>query len=383
MLTVVTGGDVYDPQPRGQQDVLVAGSSIDAIGGFNVAALERSGLEVARIDASGCYVFPGFVDPHQHLIGGGGEQGFSSQTPEIRLAELISAGATTVVGCLGVETTTKTMAALLAKAKALNAEGISASIYSGGYNVPPTTLTGAIKTDMMFVHEVIGAGEIAISDRRSSEPSIEELARLVSDTYVAGMLTNRAGVTHFHVGEGRQRLSKLRALLDDYDIDPAVLYPTHVQRNEDLIREAMELAARGVTVDLDVSARDLTKWLPFYFDNGGDETRITLSSDASLSTPRALFEEIRACICTLRLPIERVLPLATTNTARVLKLASKGRIARGADADLLLVEKTSFEIRSVMARGRLLYGDGAVCVREPWLKDSDRRFAVDGEKAAP
>ena len=114
---------------------------------------------------------PGFIDPHEHLLGGSGEEGWASQTPEIALSEIVAGGITTVVGCLGTDTTTKTMPGLLAKAKAFNDEGLTAYIYSGGYNVPPITLTGSVRTDMLFVPEVIGAGEIAISDARSTEPT--------------------------------------------------------------------------------------------------------------------------------------------------------------------------------------------------------------------
>src|SRR5215212_837408 len=144
MLTIVAGGDIYGPEPLGRRDLLLTGGTIHGIGEFDAAVFERSKIDVQRIDAAGCYVVPGFIDPHEHLIGAGGEQGFNTQTPEIRLEEMLCAGITTVVGCLGVETTTKTMAALLAKAKALNADGVSAWIWSGGYNVPPTTLTGSL-----------------------------------------------------------------------------------------------------------------------------------------------------------------------------------------------------------------------------------------------
>ncbi len=185
------------------------------------------------------------------------KQGFETQTPELALSEIVTHGITTVVGCLGTDTTTKTMPGLLAKAKAFNAEGITAYVYSGGYNVPPVTLTGSIRTDMMFVPEIIGAGEIAISDARSTEPTVHEFARLVRDGYVGGMLSGKSGVTHFHVGSGKTRLRPLRTLLDDYEISPASLYPTHVERNVELMSEAVDLSKRGVTVDVDTVEGDL------------------------------------------------------------------------------------------------------------------------------
>src|SRR3954468_17228269 len=104
---------------------------------------------------------------------------------------------------------------------------------------------------MLFVPEVIGAGEIAISDARSTEPTNGELARLVRDAYVGGLLTGKSGVTHFHVGSGKKRLQPLRYLLEEYEIEACSLYPTHVDRSDELMLEAIELSQRGVTVDID------------------------------------------------------------------------------------------------------------------------------------
>src|SRR6478672_1832249 len=128
MLALIEGGDVYGPEHLGPQSVLLVDGKIGRIGDVDRAALEATGLELDVIDASGCIVCPGFIDPHQHLLGGSGEEGFATQTPEIHLSEIVRAGITTVVGTLGVDTTMKTMPGLLAKAKALKEEGISAYV---------------------------------------------------------------------------------------------------------------------------------------------------------------------------------------------------------------------------------------------------------------
>jgi beta-aspartyl-dipeptidase (metallo-type) len=62
-----------------------------------------------------------------------------------------------VVGCLGVDTTMKTMAGLLAKAKGLKEEGLSAFLWTGGYDVPPTNIIGTPRNDIMFIEEIIGS----------------------------------------------------------------------------------------------------------------------------------------------------------------------------------------------------------------------------------
>jgi beta-aspartyl-dipeptidase (metallo-type) len=380
VLTLVENGEVYAPAALGRRDVLVLDRRIARIGAVDRRALAALELELETIDASGCLVTPGLVDPHQHLLGGSGEKGFSTQTPEVYASELALAGITTVVGCLGLDTTTKTMSGLLAKAKGLNEEGLTAYVLSGGYGIPPATLTGSIREDIMLVAEVIGAGEVAISDERTTAHDLPEIAKLVKDAYVGGLLARKCGVTHFHVGEGTARLKLLRALLDDYEIAPSLIYPTHVERNEPLMREAVALAARGSYVDLDTVAQDLPEWLRFYLDHGGDPARLTVSSDASINSPRTLFAQIRTCILEHDFPLAQTLSHVTANTAAVLKLEHKGRLEVGRDADLLVLRQDTLEIKDVIARGRRLVRDGELAFSENFLSESNRRIRLEGKK---
>ena len=71
-----------------------------------------------------------------------------------------------------------------------------------------------MRDDIVLIDEIIGAGEIAIADRRGAQFDARELARLASDCYVAGTLTGKAGVLHMHTGELPERLSIVRELLD-------------------------------------------------------------------------------------------------------------------------------------------------------------------------
>lgn len=380
MLTLIENGELYAPAALGRQSLLLAYDRIAALGDVDARNLSSQPIELRVIDATGCIVTPGFIDPHEHLLGGSGEAGFHTQTPEIFLSEIVTAGITTVVGCLGTDTTTKTMPGLLARAKALREEGLTAFIYSGGYHVPPITLTGSVRNDLILIEEVIGAGEIAIADVRATQPTLPELARLVSDAYVGGILSGKAGITHFHVGEGGERLKLLRALLRHYPIKAEFLYPTHVERNEALMLEAIALARHGAFVDVDTMEEDLAHWLRFYLDHEGNPQQLTVSSDAAISSPRTLLEQFRDCVLQHGFPLEQVLALLTVNTARALRLSRKGKLEKGLDADVLVWRKDSLELIEVFARGKRMVGEGKTRVTETFLAKSNRRVTLDGGK---
>ncbi len=379
MITIIEGAEIFAPEPLGRSTILILGGKIARIGALNRADWEKLGVEVCHIDATGLIAIPGLIDPHEHLIGGSGESGFASQTPEISLQELVRGGITTVVGCLGVDTTTKTMPALLAKAKGLREQHIHALLWTGGYPVPPSTLTGSVVSDILYIEEIIGAGEVAIADHRSSHPVAAELARLVKGVRNGGLLAGKAGVTHFHVGDDPSGLRLLRELIDDYEVDPECLYPTHVERTEALMLEAIELSVRGVTIDVDTYEEDLHRWLGFYLRHGGDIDRLTVSTDAAINSPETLFAQLMNCV-RHGMKLEQVLPCVTTNTARVLKLDRKGRLRAGMDADVVLFRAADDAITDVIASGRRLLANGSLAVQERFLENSNRRVQFHGQK---
>ena len=381
MILILAGGEVFTPAPAGAATVLALNGAIARVGSVDTTAVETLGVPIEVLEAHDCVVVPGLIDPHVHLIGGSGEEGYDTASPEIFLEELVTAGVTTVVGCLGVDTTMKAMDALVGKAKALCHGGLSAYLYSGGYDVPPVTAAGSVRRDMILIDQVIGAGEIAIADRRSAQPTVPELARVVADAYVGGLVSGKAGVTHFHVGDGREGLLALRRLLDEHEIDPACLYPSHVERTPELIREAAEITGRGVTVDVDTVANDLPQALDAFLDHGGSLAHLTVSSDASVTPPVQRLNQLRACVLDYGRELAQLLPLVTTNAARVLKLQRKGRIEPGMDADLLVLGRETLELVHVVAKGQVLMRDGIVTQQDRFLQKSGRRIRLDGQQA--
>src|SRR3954466_12934150 len=95
MITLIANGDVFAPRALGRQSILLLNGRIEKIGDVRQRDVERLDVESEVIDATGCVVCPGLIDPHQHILGGSGERGFSSMTPEIFAEEVVRYGITT------------------------------------------------------------------------------------------------------------------------------------------------------------------------------------------------------------------------------------------------------------------------------------------------
>ena len=351
--------------------------------GRDVPSLPAS-LGVVERDFGGRRVIPGLVDGHVHLTGGGGESGPESRVPPVPLTRFTLGGVTTVVGVLGTDDVTRTTAALVASARGLVAEGLSAWCHTGGYHLPPTTLTGSIRGDIVHVDRIIGVGEVALSDHRSSQPTLDELLRLASEAHVAGLITGKAGIVHLHLGDGARGLQLVTDALDASELPPRVFNPTHVNRRRALFEEAMELASRGSWIDLtafpvgpDEDAWSAEDALLRYLGAGLPPDRISVSSDGGgclpvfdgdgrvtdmdVGSPGALATALQELLDRGQ-PLERVLPAFTSNPADLLRLPDKGRIEAGGDADLVILNPDG-AMTDVMAMGRWHVVDGRAVVR--------------------
>jgi beta-aspartyl-dipeptidase (metallo-type) len=382
MMELLRNADLYDPEPKGKQHLLVAGERIAWIGA-EVPDLPAA-LEVRVRDLKGRRVIPGLIDCHVHLTGGGGEAGPDTRVPPLGLSRLTAGGVTTAIGVLGTDDAVRTTAELVTVARGLIQEGISAYCYTGGYHVPPATITESVRLDIVLIDLILGVGEVAISDHRSSQPTVDELARIASDAHVAGLMMGKAGILHLHVGDGPRGLELVRQTLEWTELPARVFNPTHVNRRKALFQEALGLASRGCTIDITAfpvedgdDAWPAAAALTHYLEAGLPPERVTVSSDGGgclpvfdpsgqvvgmdVGRPGAMAETLQELLACGQ-PLERVLPAFGANQARLLLLPRKGRLARGADADLVVLSDEG-AVRDVMARGRWHVLAGRTVVR--------------------
>ncbi|UTE78991.1 beta-aspartyl-peptidase [Rossellomorea sp. KS-H15a] len=386
MLTLIQNGEVYAPSYLGKKDILLVGDKI----GFIEDKIELPGqfVDIKVVDATGKYVVPGFIDSHVHIMGGGGEGSFRTRTPEIQLTQATLSGITTLVGVIGTDGTTRTMASLIAKANGLEEEGITCYTQTGSYQVPLKTLTGKIEDDIILVDRIIGVGEVAIADHRSSQPTVNELAKITSAARIGGMLSGKAGIVNIHVGDSYDHLNLLEEIVETTDIPIKQFYPTHINRNAHLFEAGIQYALKGGYVDFTTSTIPqfledgevkCSQALKRMLDAGVPVEQITYTSDGQASLPNfdsdgeliglqigqvsSLYKEVRDAVLMENIPLETAIRVITSNPAKILKLKQKGRVEVEKDADLVLLDQETLDVNTVFARGKLMVENGEAIVK--------------------
>ena len=379
-FTLLKNAHVIAPEDLGVKDILVAGEKIAMIGeGLSLPAV----YDCEVVDCEGNYVVPGFIDSHVHLIGGGGEGGYATRTPEIQLTDITTSGVTTVLGLLGTDGVTRHVASLLAKARGLEDEGITAYIYSGSYEIPTPTLTGSVRNDIILIDKVIGTGEIAMCDHRSSQSPKEAYQQITAEARVGGMLSGKAGVVNMHLGDGEDGLKMLYEITKNGEIPKTQIIPTHVNRNKRLFKEAIEWAKQGGIMDVTSSVSPETgsshsvkssEAVKQALEAGVNIENITMSSDGNGSMPIfdeagnnigvgvasqiSILNEFRDMVQKENIAITDAIKIITSNIAKFTKLyPRKGCLANNSDADILVLDK-DLQLQHVWARGTHMVENG-------------------------
>ena len=216
----------------------------------------------------------------------------------------------------------------------------------------------------MLIDLVLGVGELAISDHRSSQPTLDELLRVAGDAHVGGLMSGKAGILHLHVGDGeRGPRAGPRGARRGARSRPPVFNPTHVNRRRALFEEALALAERGCTIDItafpvaedeDALERRGRRWCATW-TAGLPPERVTVSSDGGGCLPvfdadgrvvddgrgppgRAHGETLRELLACGQ-PLERVLPPFTGESGAAAAAHPEGAPAVGADADLVVLDE--------------------------------------------
>ena len=364
MITLIKNAFVYAPEKLGIKDILIIDGKIHSIEN----SIDQHGLVDRTWDAEAKILTPGFIDQHIHLIGAGGRDGFKSMTPEVDFADLISCGTTTAVGLLGTDGVGRSLPALYAKTKSLTSQGLNSYMYSGYYGIDSLTLTGSVKTDMMFVDNILGC-KIAINDFRSSYPTVVELLRKLNEVKIGGFLGGKKGVLHIHLGGLSENFEKLFEIVEKHEFPIEHISPTHVARTAELFDQAIRFAKLGGMIDITTGASRFTephKTVIQAIDSGVKIGQLTFSTDGHAGL--TITDEMGNQIGTKKAPTNAnliafkklvavagfsksdALQLVTLNPAKNLGLNNKGSIKVGADADFCIFEE-NLELTDVFSRG--------------------------------
>jgi beta-aspartyl-dipeptidase (metallo-type) len=369
MFKLIKGGRVFSPDDLGVKDILIAKDTIFLVDDRILPETLPWNFELT--DASGRMILPGIIDPHVHIIGGGGSAGLNSRCKDIAVEEIIDSGVTTVVGCLGFDRTSRTLKNLLLKARALEELGMNAYILSGSYSLPPLTLTGSVEEDLILIDKVIGV-KLALGETLANWPEVRDIRDLLAECLRGGHLAGKPGFLQIHLGvNGKLWKKTFWDLLEEARIPLSRVIFTHANRSLDTFEAFTDYVRAGGAIDLTASytpaerpgsltvvdciARLVAENVPL--------GRVTISSDSNATRilpdrrlkylPVAtIFEVFRELCRTGVLPREKAVSLVTRNPAQAIGCArGKGSLETGKDADLIILNE-SFELESVLIKGK-------------------------------
>lgn len=213
----------------------------------------------------------------------------------------------------------------------------------GCYVVP-----GFVETHAHF----LGAGGLDGPCSRSFEVQISELIRGGITTAIGPLGTDNYMNT----------MARLLCLLEN------VVYAGKLGVNLDIT------ASMSPDLPYDRNAVSPAEAISTFLDAGIAAEQITMSSDSgagiqfrnypgTLTDTAAMYQEFKKLVQRDGVPLESALRFITINPAERYGLAEKkGRLGVGMDADVLILNK-DLSLRTVIAKGKVLYDQGAALIR--------------------
>jgi beta-aspartyl-dipeptidase (metallo-type) len=207
------------------------------------------------------------------------------------------------------------------------------------------------------------------------------LLRILRQVKVGGMIANKKGILHIHLGNQKIKMDILFKLVNEHEFPIANISPTHVGRTKELFDQAIEFAKLGGMIDLTTGASKYTepyKSVLYALEKGVSIDKMTFSSDGNagldkldengnlIGFRRAVIDQnylqVKELINTKEVKIEDAIKLITKNPATNLGLKNKGIIAIGADADFCCLDK-DFNLTDVFAKGKQMMNDTQVIAK--------------------
>ncbi len=380
MFKIIKNGKVYSPDDLGRKDILIAGDTI-----FSVEDQVSPDLPppVEVYDAAGKMILPGIIDPHVHFIGGGGSSGLNSRTKEIAVEEIIEAGVTTAVGCLGFDRTSRTLKALLLKTRGLEESGMTAFMLTGSYSLPSLTITGSVEEDLILIDKVIGV-KLALGETLANSPEIGDIRNLLAECLRGGHLGGKAGFLQIHMGiQGKIWRKPFLDILQELKIPFSRVVFTHVNRSSDTLEEFMGYVQAGGYIDLTASytpaerpgSLSVLESLKRLLKAGIPLDHVTMSSDSNATRllpdkrikylpVQTIFQVVRELWQSGEMTRSQVVRFVTENPAKALGLDRvKGFLEPGKHADLIIIREP-FELDGVILKGKWARKDGQTLIHD-------------------
>lgn len=347
--------------------------------------------ECVKIDAGGMYIAPGFIDMHVH--GGNGHDILEGSTRAIReVAAFHARGGTTSLLATVAPAPRNSLESTLTAINALtlrNTEGaqVLGAHMEGPYLNParagainPSYLREISLEEMQkFIY--LCEGTLKMVTLAPELPGSRDLVKMLlregivaaaghsEATYETALESFKTGIRHaIHLFNASGPLHHrepglVGAVLASREISAEIIADGHHLHPSMLKLLHSIKGRRGLTLATDaISAAGMPDGDYFFNDRKVNmvNKKITLPNNSMAGSALTMAEAVKNMVGLAGIPLHEAIRMASLNPARVLGIeSSKGALAPGMDADLVLLDK-DLNVRLTMAGGEIVYRNPSV-----------------------